>query len=178
MSTSLRVYTVLALVVCALTLGLGIVIGYFIQASAETLLLPKDQRACDIGYGSHLPQVQRFLERNIIEACAAETCDIPLPRIYVSEHLYDEQIVVDGLLDETAWAQAPWSEKFVDLEGRSDKVPLLNTRVKLRWDDSRLYIGALLEGSHVWANRTQHDSDGLFHTFLFLYKERFFFFIK
>ncbi|XP_036358373.1 uncharacterized protein LOC118763118 isoform X2 [Octopus sinensis] len=102
---------------------------------------------------------QRFKEKNIIEACAAETCDVPLPHTYVVQHLNEETIEIDGLIDEFAWNQVPWSEKFVDLQGRRGHDPVLTTRFKIRWDDNNLYIAALLEDPHVWANRTEHDSD-------------------
>ncbi|CAI9720876.1 carbohydrate-binding family 9 [Octopus vulgaris] len=113
MKSSYRLYSVLTLVVSTLCLGLGVIIGYFLQITTDPLLLAKDQHACDVGYGSYLPEVQSFLEKNIIEACAAETCDVPLPHTYVVQHLNEETIEIDGLIDEFAWNQVPWSEKFV-----------------------------------------------------------------
>ncbi|GAB1597901.1 uncharacterized protein LOC115210583 [Argonauta hians] len=100
-----------------------------------------------------------FLEKNIIEACAAETCDISLPRTYVVQHLRSETIEIDGIIDDIAWEHVPWSEKFVDLQGRKGHEPILNTRFKLRWDDNNLYMAAIIQDTHVWANRTDHDSD-------------------
>jgi hypothetical protein len=77
---------------------------------------------------------------------------------------------IDGLLDETAWSQAAWSEPFLDIEGERKPPPRHRTRVKMLWDDEALYIGAWLDEPHVWATLTQHDSvifkDNDFEVFL------------
>lgn len=65
---------------------------------------------------------------------------------------------IDGRLNEAAWAVAPWSEDFVDIEGEHLAVPRRRTRVKMLWDDEHLYIGAELEEPHVWATLTQRDA--------------------
>lgn len=55
----------------------------------------------------------RFLESCQATACQAETCDIPLPRSYVAYHLNEQTITVDGDLNDPAWKEVPWTEKFV-----------------------------------------------------------------
>jgi hypothetical protein len=67
-------------------------------------------------------------------------------------------ITVDGLLDDSAWASAPWSEAFVDILGDSAPAPTLTTRVKLLWDSTYLYVAAELEEPHVWATLTERDA--------------------
>ncbi|HLH55053.1 MAG TPA: carbohydrate-binding family 9-like protein, partial [Verrucomicrobiae bacterium] len=67
-------------------------------------------------------------------------------------------IVIDGKLDEAAWALAAWTEDFVDIEGVAKPTPRLRTRAKLLWDDQYLYIAAELQEPHVWATLTNHDS--------------------
>ncbi len=61
-----------------------------------------------------------------------------------------------GRLDDPAWAQALWSEAFVDILGVA--IPPLETRLKMLWDEEYFYIGAWLEEPCVWATLTVHDS--------------------
>ena len=64
----------------------------------------------------------------------------------------------DGVLDEPAWAAAPWTDYFTDIEGSVKPAPKLKTRAKMLWDDSNLYIAAELEEPHVWSNLKQRDT--------------------
>jgi hypothetical protein len=79
------------------------------------------------------------------------------PRTYVCRRA-TSPIVVNGKLDEPAWAAAPWTEDFGDIEGPAKPKPRFRTRAKMLWDDTYLYIGAELEEPHVWATLTRHDS--------------------
>src|SRR5688572_4971765 len=63
---------------------------------------------------------------------------------------------IDGRLSEPAWNAAPWSDPFVDIDGR--RRPPLATRVKMLWDDEFFYFGADLEEPHLWATLTARDS--------------------
>ncbi len=65
---------------------------------------------------------------------------------------------IDGVLDENAWKHATWSDTFVDIEGDIKPLPQHDTRIKMLWDDTYLYIGATLEEPHVWATLTEHES--------------------
>ena len=65
---------------------------------------------------------------------------------------------IDGRLNELAWQAAEWSENFVDIEGGLEPAPRWRTRVKMLWDESYLYIGAVLEEPHVWATLTERDA--------------------
>lgn len=67
-------------------------------------------------------------------------------------------VVIDGRLDEPAWASAPWTADFVDIEGDARPRPSLRTRAKILWDERYLYIAAELEEPHLWAKLTEHDS--------------------
>jgi hypothetical protein len=75
-----------------------------------------------------------------------------------------------GRFDRGAWADAPWSDDFVDILGSEGPEPRFRTRFKMLWDDEHLYIGAELEDPHVWATLTEHDSvifqDNDFEVFL------------
>jgi hypothetical protein len=65
---------------------------------------------------------------------------------------------MDGRLDDAAWAEAPWTADFVDIEGPSRSAPAYRTRVKMLWDDEYLYVAAELEEPHVWATLTERDA--------------------
>src|ERR1043165_1151065 len=79
------------------------------------------------------------------------------PRGYVCRHS-TTPIQVGGLLDDVAWASAPWTGDFVDILGDARPNPRFRTRAKLLWDDDYLYVAAELEEPHVWATLTNHDS--------------------
>jgi hypothetical protein len=67
-------------------------------------------------------------------------------------------ITVDGRLDESPWAGAPWTEPFVDIEGGRRPQPRFHTRAKLLWDDENLYVAAEMEEPDVWSTLTERDS--------------------
>jgi hypothetical protein len=77
---------------------------------------------------------------------------------------------VDGKLDDAAWANAPWTADFVDIEGDRKPRPRFRTRAKMLWDDEHFYVAAEMEEPHVWATLTEHDSvifrDNDFEVFL------------
>lgn len=73
------------------------------------------------------------------------------PRQYVA-YASDSPPVFDGRLDEPFWQDVGFSEAFVDIS--TNATPGKQTRVKLRWDDAFLYIGAFLVDDQVWANIT------------------------
>ncbi len=79
------------------------------------------------------------------------------PKGYLCRHTATP-IVVDGKLDDPAWAAAPWTTDFADIQGEGKAKPRFRTRAKLLWDDDYLYIAAELEEPHVWATLTKHDS--------------------
>jgi hypothetical protein len=63
-----------------------------------------------------------------------------------------QAIAIDGRLDDAAWAEVGWTRDFVDATTATP--PPLATRVKARWDDEYLYLGAYLQEPHVCANIT------------------------
>ncbi len=103
----------------------------------------------------------------------AET--FPVPQLPFGPRVYNCQqstlpLKIDGRDTETDWAQATWSEYFTDIEGDLKPAPYLNTRVKMLWDQTGLYIFARMEEPHIWAKLLQHDSvifqDNDFEVFL------------
>ena len=79
------------------------------------------------------------------------------PRTYIAPRAAGA-LAVDGMLSESDWAVAPWTEDFVDIEGPARPEPHLRTRAKVLWDDRALWIGAELEEPHVWGTLTERDA--------------------
>ncbi len=79
------------------------------------------------------------------------------PRTYVCARAPSPP-VIDGRLDDAAWASAPWTEEFVDIRGGDWPAPRHATRAKLLWDDTYLYVAAWMDEPHVWATYDVRDS--------------------
>jgi len=83
--------------------------------------------------------------------------ELPRPRGYVAVRATAPP-VMDGRLDDPAWAAAPWTDLFVDIEGGRQPKPSFNTRAKMLWDDTYLYIGASMDEPHLWSDITERDA--------------------
>ncbi len=92
-----------------------------------------------------------------IESIAHSFPSKPNPKGYVC-YRSDSPIVIDGILNETGWKSAAWTDDFVDIEGDAKPKPEHRTRAKMLWDDKNLYIGAVLDDPHVWARLKQRDT--------------------
>jgi hypothetical protein len=79
------------------------------------------------------------------------------PRSYIC-YRAEKPPAIDGTLDDLAWRAAPWTEPFVDIEGAARPTPRFDTRAKLLWDDTNLYIAAQLEEPDVWATLADRDA--------------------
>jgi len=66
-------------------------------------------------------------------------------------------IVIDGMANDPAWSEAPWSETFVDIEGSDRPAPRHTTRMKMCWDDRYLYALAQMDEPHLWATYSVRD---------------------
>jgi len=79
-------------------------------------------------------------------------------------------IKIDGRLNDAAWRRAPWTSRFVDIEGSKKPLPRFHTRAKMLWDDQFFYVTAELEEPDVWGTLTEHDAvifrDNDFEVFL------------
>lgn len=96
------------------------------------------------------------------EAAGSRVVPDPVPaealavRTYVAPRVAPP--VIDGRIDDPGWDPAPWSDPFVDIEGDRRPHPRYDTRVRIGWDDSTLYVAARLEEPHVWATLTVRDT--------------------
>ena len=84
-----------------------------------------------------------------------------LPRHYLC-HRTATPPAIDGKLEDAAWAAAPWTDPFEDIEADVKPKPRFETRAKLLWDDEYLYIAANLVEPQVWGTLQKHD-DIVFH---------------
>jgi hypothetical protein len=78
------------------------------------------------------------------------------PKNYVVKHTGDI-LKMDGRLDERAWQMASWATDFEDIEGSKRPLPTHQTRVKMLWNDSTLFIAADMQEPQVWATQMHHD---------------------
>ena len=61
-------------------------------------------------------------------------------------------------MEEDEWAAAVWSEYFIDIRNSTYPAPEHDTRFKMMWDDSFLYVGAWLEEPHIHGHLYQRDT--------------------
>jgi hypothetical protein len=99
----------------------------------------------------------------LLVSCAEPEGPLELPVIEWSPERYlcfrtDEQITIDGRLDEKVWSLAPWTRDFVDIEGKSRPLPRFRTRASMLWNDVHFYTAAELEEPHVWGSLRERDS--------------------
>ena len=68
----------------------------------------------------------------------------------------DEEIKIDGKLNEKSWETAPRSPRFVDLV--TGQPGFWDTRIAALWNDNHLYIAFWIEEPDVKAEFTERDS--------------------
>ena len=62
----------------------------------------------------------------------------------------DTEIKIDGIPNEKAWNNSKFTSNFIDIEGV--KTPKYETKVKMLWDNTYLYVYAVLQEPHIWGN--------------------------
>lgn len=65
--------------------------------------------------------------------------------------------VIDGNINDAVWQQAQWTDNFHDIEGDLKPEPKLQTKVKMLWGDTCIYIAAKIHDPQVWAYIKKHD---------------------
>src|SRR5271163_4810566 len=80
-----------------------------------------------------------------------------LPKLYRCSRA-KHSVQVTGRGDDPAWASAPWTDYFVDIEGDRKPLPRFKTRAKMLWDEQFLYVFAEMEEPHVWGTLTEKNS--------------------
>jgi len=107
---------------------------------------------------------EALLCATILAAAAARASGaFPVPAIEYAPSRYaavrvPHPPVIDGALDDSAWARAGWTGPFQDIEGGLKPVPRFATRAKMAWDDDCFYVAAELEEPDLWATFTERDA--------------------
>lgn len=75
-----------------------------------------------------------------------------------------EEITIDGQLNESSWAKAKWTKYWGDPLGRSLKTKrrsalIPRTHAKLIWQSDALYIAIESFDTHIWAKLSERDSN-------------------
>ncbi len=81
----------------------------------------------------------------------------PQPMVYEALKVEADELIIDGQLNEATWEKADWTPDFQDIQGPAFPLPDYQTKTKILWSDSMIYIGAYLEESHIWANITEDE---------------------
>ncbi|XP_036358559.1 uncharacterized protein LOC115210583 [Octopus sinensis] len=168
---SVPTLVIVIVVLTVLCVGSGVLLGYYLKLSPQTTnaaefrnLIQVDdlelnkQKSCEKRDLKANVEAMSFLNRCKDESCKAVTCDLSIPRNYIVYRTAPKSIKVDGSLEETAWTEVHWTKPFVDIRGEDFPLPRFETQVKLRWDDTYLYVAARLQDTDVWANKTLHDT--------------------
>lgn len=79
------------------------------------------------------------------------------PPIYQCLHT-NEEIQIDGRLNEADWLRASHTREFIDIQGIHRVPPLYSTSAQLLWDEDYLYIGARLTEPNIVARLQQRDT--------------------
>ncbi|QNF34516.1 carbohydrate-binding family 9-like protein [Adhaeribacter swui] len=79
------------------------------------------------------------------------------PKQYVT-YFTAQPPLIDGNLNEPVWQAAPWSDTFMDIEGEAKPKPTYQTRFKMLWNDTCLFVAAELQEPQVWATLKKHDA--------------------
>jgi len=82
--------------------------------------------------------------------------EISKPNQYVCYHI-NTPIKLDGNINDSVWELTKWTNDFIDIQGPSHKKPTYQTKVKMLWDDSFLYVAAYIQEPHIWANITEDE---------------------
>jgi len=97
-----------------------------------------------------------FLLFCLLSAFLVQSKQTTLPKHYVC-YRADVPLKIDGKATESCWQKVPWTDDFCDILGDQGPVPRFRTRAKILWDNNFLYIFALIQEPHIWANVTHRD---------------------
>ena len=65
------------------------------------------------------------------------------PKVTLSSLETDEEIKIDGLMNEDIWKKAPTSKQFTQVEPMQGEAPNHETKIKILFDEKFLYFGVI-----------------------------------
>jgi hypothetical protein len=68
-----------------------------------------------------------------------------------------EAVTIDGKAMEPIWAKVPWSDAFIEIQGKPGSNDPFGTRFKMIWDNENLYVYTEFKEEHIWAKLKEHD---------------------
>ncbi|KAJ8308721.1 hypothetical protein KUTeg_013595 [Tegillarca granosa] len=168
MANASRKFIIIFIIGVIVTFGIGILIGHFAiekitsqpdnegKRDSQTFKLGN---ACtnEIKNFTYLHRYMNTCNKDICDT-SSKTCSFTLPKHYIAYHLNGKSVNIDGHLDDEAWQEVPWSSDFTDIRGPQYPKPQFDTKFKLRWNDDRLYVAALLNATELWASLTVDES--------------------
>jgi hypothetical protein len=80
---------------------------------------------------------------------------VVIPQHYIATKT-NAEIKIDGIPSEKDWGNSKFTSNFIDIEGV--KTPKYETKVKILWDDTYLYVYAVLQEPHIWGNIKERDA--------------------
>lgn len=100
-----------------------------------------------------------FLLIVILGAVQLFAAELSAPREYLCCRTTDAKMQIDGIITDAEWADAPWTNGFVDIVGKpSSPKPQFLTRARMLWSDTHLYVAAHLDETNIAAGLTDHDA--------------------
>lgn len=88
---------------------------------------------------------------------SAVTVSVTAPAAPVKEYIVNKitaPITIDGVLDETGWTNAPFTENLLSMNGT---VAVQATKVKMLWSDTHLYYAIVVQDNSIWGEITARD---------------------
>ena len=95
---------------------------------------------------------------------APQLVSVPRPYVPRSYVIYRKtaEIKIDGDINEKAWQDADWLDRFIDHQAPYSPPPWKTTRIKIVYDDDYIYVAAQLQEENVWGHLTKRDSVAYF----------------
>ena len=119
--------------------------------------------------GSNETMLRQSVPSSVLAASLLAASVEAQPRHYTC-YRAPTPIQIDGRLNDAGWRKAPWTSRFVDIQGSKLPRPRFATRAKMLWDDRYFYVAAELKEPDIWGTLTAHDSvifrDNDFEVFL------------
>lgn len=96
--------------------------------------------------------ISPFINHKNCEYCSFDSI---YPKQYISYKVRPFELInyeLNGNLNKPFWNGVPFTDDFVDIS--TTTIPKFQTKAKIRYDDTYLYVGAIINDNSIWANIT------------------------